>query len=78
MGTIFASIYANLTMRHHEFKFFSIIAFYTQRPGDYFICLSGQKMFSYLVCCENLAKYSRLKGQTDRTEQYAIKEEYIK
>ena len=33
---------------------FSIAAFYTQRPGDYSICLSGQKYFSYHICYENV------------------------
>ena len=55
-----------------------LVAFHTQRPGNYSICLSGQKKFSYHICYENLAKYSRVKRQTDRTEQNTGKEECIK
>ena len=44
-------------------------------------------MFNYHICCENVAKYSRVKRQTEakvlglffvRTEQSASKEECIK
>ena len=33
---------------------FSIAAFHTQRSGNYPICLSGQKNFSYHICYENV------------------------
>ena len=46
--------------------FVDIAAFYTQRPGNYSICLSGENIFSYYVFYENVAKYSRVKRQTDR------------
>ena len=32
--------------------------FHTQRPGNYSICLSEQKIFSYHICYENMVKYS--------------------
>ena len=37
----------------------------------------GTKYF-YENMAEKIAKYSRVKGQTDRTEQYASKQECIK
>ena len=37
-----------------------------------------QKYFSYHICYENLAKVSKVNKQTDRTKQYASKEESIK
>ena len=72
--------------------FFSylIVAFHTQRPGSYIICLSGQKIFSYHICYQNLAKYSIQESRDRQTEakilrlfpataeQYASKEECIK
>ena len=70
-------------------KLLKITPFHTQRPRNYKICLSGQKILSYHICYENLAKYLRVKRQNDRqakvlrlfsvrTEQYACKEERIK
>ena len=40
--------------------------------------MQGQEIFSQYICYENLAKYSRVKRQTDGTEQYVRKENYIK
>ena len=54
-----------------------------QRPGKYSVCLSGQKIFSYHICYENLAKYSRVEAKVLRlfsakTDQYACDEACIK
>ena len=53
-----------------------IVAFYTETQE----LKSGQKQkyFSYHICYENLAKVSKVNKQTDRTKQYASKEESIK
>ena len=68
----------------------TIAVFHKQRPGNYSICLSGQKIFSYHFCYKNFAKYS-IQESRDRpteakvlrlflaiAEQYASKEECIK
>ena len=50
-------------------KLLKITPFHTQRPRNYKICLSGQKILSYHICYENLAKYLRVKRENDRQRQ---------
>ena len=53
-----------------------IASFLTKRPWNYSISLSGQKIYSYHVCHANLAKYTRVNRQIDKSSRaYSTGEE---
>ena len=69
----------------HDFVTSLFAAFHMQGPGNWSICLSGQKTLAIIFVMKTGRKHNKIlwsqetdRTWTDRTEQYASKEECIK
>ena len=77
-GLCFIWLFFRGTYQIFRSKILDLLSLFIRRDLGTKVGTKTKIYFSYHICYENLAKVSKVNKQTDRTKQYAPKEESIK